>query len=367
MPFSKFQDVALNHPASGYFSGAGSVGRTGDFITSPEVGPLFGAIIASALDRWWDELGQPRPFTVVEAGAGIGTLAATIGAANPECLQALNYITVEKSEAIRSKQGDRLNVKNVTNVMRGKDGSLSSLAVTALEDLPKQRFVGVVLANELLDNLPVDLVVMENGMWHQVGVQKGDFGELKEVSIPLKEGSGLLNAARHFGEGATEGSRLALQGSSQDWLRRALGLVERGRVVVLDYATTSRSMVDAPMEDWLRTYRNQRPGTSPLDQPGTQDITCDVAIDQLEHVAPITHNTSQADFLEAHGLNNFLSDAREVWHGRAELGDLAAVRARARVQEGRILTSEPGLGAHRVLEWVVGSDKRPEPDPPIKP
>lgn len=358
MAFSKFQDIALNHPASGFFSSTEAAGRSGDFITSPEVGPLFGSILASALDRWWDELGQPQPFTVVEAGAGVGTLAATIAAAEPECMRAIDYYTVEKSETLRNKQPDRLVVKNMRETVRKVDQPRGGFGVTALEDLPTESFTGVVLANELLDNLPVDLVEMHNGNWHQVGVEKGNFGDLKETMIPLKEGSGLLNAARHFGAGAQEGSRLALQGASQDWLKRAIGLLKAGRVVIFDYATTSAEMLDSPMEDWLRTYRNQRPGGSPYELPGTQDITCDVAVDQLQFVSPISSNRSQAEFLDAHGLSTFVSDARSVWHGRAEMGDLAAVRARSRVQEGRTLTSEPGLGAHRVLEWIVGPGKR---------
>ena len=55
----------------------GSAGRAGDFLTSPEVGPLFGAVLARALDAWWEELGEPAPFTVVEAGYVLGLLGGT--------------------------------------------------------------------------------------------------------------------------------------------------------------------------------------------------------------------------------------------------------------------------------------------------
>ena len=61
----------------------GRAGRRGDFITSPEVGPLFGAVVARALDAWWAEAGEPDVFTVVEAGAGPGTLARSVLAAAP--------------------------------------------------------------------------------------------------------------------------------------------------------------------------------------------------------------------------------------------------------------------------------------------
>ena len=75
----------------------GRAGRRGDFITSAEVGPLFGAVVARALDAWWDELGSPDPFVVVDAGAGVGTLARAVLAAGPACAAALRYVLVERS------------------------------------------------------------------------------------------------------------------------------------------------------------------------------------------------------------------------------------------------------------------------------
>jgi SAM-dependent MidA family methyltransferase len=74
-PLSAVLEAALYDPATGFYETGGRAGRRGDFLTSPEVGPLFGAVVARALDRWWDGLGRPDPFVVVDAGAGPGTLA----------------------------------------------------------------------------------------------------------------------------------------------------------------------------------------------------------------------------------------------------------------------------------------------------
>ena len=73
-------DLAL-YGEHGFYASGGRAGRRGDFITSPEVGPLFGAVLARAIDAWWNELGRPSDFAVVEAGAGPGTLARAILAA----------------------------------------------------------------------------------------------------------------------------------------------------------------------------------------------------------------------------------------------------------------------------------------------
>src|SRR6187455_2663565 len=99
--FDLFMERALYDPESGFYATGGVAGRRGDFLTSPEVGPLFGAVLARALDAWWSELGRPDPFTVVDAGAGPGTLARAVRAAAPACAAAMGYVLVERSAAQR--------------------------------------------------------------------------------------------------------------------------------------------------------------------------------------------------------------------------------------------------------------------------
>ena len=94
VPFSEFQRLAL-YGSGGFYTGSvgGRAGRRGGaFLTSPEVGPLFGAVLARYLDAEWLALGRPDPFTVVDAGAGPGTLARAILAAQPSCRAAMRYV-----------------------------------------------------------------------------------------------------------------------------------------------------------------------------------------------------------------------------------------------------------------------------------
>ncbi|MEZ5178060.1 MAG: hypothetical protein R2746_07215, partial [Acidimicrobiales bacterium] len=97
--FADYQAQALYAPGLGFYTSGGGAGRRRDFLTSPEVGPLFGAVLARALDAWWDELGRPDPFPVVDAGAGPGTLARSVLAAEPRCTPALRLVLVEVGEA----------------------------------------------------------------------------------------------------------------------------------------------------------------------------------------------------------------------------------------------------------------------------
>lgn len=337
LPFDRFLELALYAPEVGFYERGGSAGRAhGDFLTSPEVGPLFGAVIARALDTWWDEAGQPDPWTVVDAGAGPGTLALAVRAAAPRCLPALRYVLVERSSAQRAGHGTHLDL---------------GTTFTSSAEPPDGPFAGVILANELLDNVPFALVERRSSGWSEVrvAIDESD-AALVEVMVPAADH--LVDVADRVLADAAEGTRLPIQVGAGEWLQTAISRLERGRVVVIDYADTTAGMA-ARGTDWLRTYRGHERGGSALDEPGSQDITAEVAVDQLALVRAPDEDRSQADFLGAHGLDELVDEGRRIWRERAHLGDLEAIKARSRVTEAEALTDPTGLGAFRVLEWVV--------------
>jgi SAM-dependent MidA family methyltransferase len=337
--------------------------RRGDFITSPEVGPLFGAVVGRALDQWWRELGEPDPFTVVDAGAGVGTLAKSVALAGPDCLPALTYVLVERSDTLRHHHGDHLSLSMPQMAFGPRAHAEDADEPTAvagtgprfvsLASLPALSIVGVVMANELLDNLPFRLLERDGPSWLEVRVGLGpDDRTLLDVHVPAPDE--LASLADRFALDAPDGSRLPVQTGASDWLRAALGKVERGRVVVADYAGTTAELATRPMGEWLRTYREHERGGAPLDALGEQDVTVDVCVDQLARVRPPDSERSQVEFLQAHGLAELVEDGRRTWHDRAHLGDLEAIRGRSRISEAEALTDPEGLGAFRVVEWQVG-------------
>ena len=170
--FDEFVERCLYDPRHGFYSVHGNAGGgRGDFITSPEVGPLFGAVLARVLDDCWHDLGRPGEFTLVDAGAGRGALAKSILAAEPECRAALSVVTVERSERLRRDQAALLLADRVdgsgwvrdTESGYARCGSVA-VPVQIRADLPLEAFDGVIIANELLDNLPFRIVEGAGGV-----------------------------------------------------------------------------------------------------------------------------------------------------------------------------------------------------------
>jgi SAM-dependent MidA family methyltransferase len=306
----------------GFYTRGGRAGRRGDFITSPEVGPLFGAVLARCLDAEWHRLGRPDPFTVVDAGAGPGTLARAVVAARPECAGALHYVAVERSAAQRAQHPD---------------------GVDARDALPGNPIDGVVVANELLDNLPFRLAVHDDG-WREALVTVTPTGELAEVlAAPLDPRPAVLP------ERAPLGARAPLHDEAVRWLSAARALVRRGRVIVIDYARpTTAELAARPWRDWLRTYRGHGRGGHYLASPGEQDITVEVALDQLPEPHAVR---TQRQFLLRWGIDELVAEGTRMWRQAAHQPDLAAIAMRSRVREAEALLDPAGLGAFTVAEW----------------
>lgn len=321
LPFADFMELALYGP-EGFFTTGRGAGRARDFITSPEVGSLFGAVLARAIDTWWDEAGQPDQWVVVDAGAGAGSLGRAILGAHPRCAEAMELVLVERSEQLRAEHPPE---------------------ATSLAELPAGPFPGVVVANELLDNLPFSVMERRAGGWQEVRVGE-EGGTLVEVVVPAAPE--LADEAAHHAPDAPDGARIPLQHAAREWVHDALGLLDGGRLVVVDYGRTTGEM--AAEGGWLRTYRSHGRGVGALERVGEQDITADVAVDQLP--GHPTRST-QAELLVRHGLEVLVADARSTWRERAAVGDLEALRARSRVSEADALADPAGLGGFAVLEW----------------
>ncbi|RZV41534.1 MAG: hypothetical protein EX269_16200 [Acidimicrobiales bacterium] len=315
--YDEVVELALYDPNHGFYATSGQAGRRGDFITSPEVGPLFGELVASYLDQEWDRCGNPDEFVFVDAGAGPGTLARTIAAANPRCADVLRYVAVEISDAQRESHPP---------------------FVESASQLPTGPFDGVIFANELLDNLTFTPVRRHDGELRTVRVGCEDDELMEVVGDRLA-----AEDVSHFKPGIVGG---VVQQAAANWLEHARTSLTQGSVVVIDYARDRSEDVE------VRTYLGHERGTSPLVQLGSNDITVDVDLAQLQsRVGPATELTTQKAFLEELGIEDLVEEGRAHWKENAAVGDLGALKARSRVREAEALLDPEGLGGFTVATW----------------
>ena len=385
LDFDQWMEQALYHPQHGFYSSGGQAGRRGkDFLTSPEVGPLFGAVLANAIDGCWNELGQPDPFTVMEAGAGRGALAASVLRAKPACFEALRYVMVERSELLRAQQQETL--KGVAANSDGKIFSLEKLSECIPRDEPVVPF-GMVIANELLDNLPFRILERTASVWEEVVVGLSENDEFASnaterasaasvrasqerfshsPSANLQQRSQIENdpqpiflhaeislgdsqLAASLAPNAPVGARIPLQEQASAWVRQACELIGRGRVIVFDYGATTAEL--AERNGWLRTYAKHGKGTSPLACPGQQDITSDVAFDQLPPPASLQ---TQADYLQDWGIQSLVAEAQKEWQQNAATPTIKTLIARSRPTEAQTLSDSTTFGNYKTAQWIIG-------------
>jgi SAM-dependent MidA family methyltransferase len=370
--FADFMAVALYDEPDGFFSRGDGAGRAGrDFVTSPEVGTLFGALVARSIDDTWRRLGEPDPFVVIEAGAGRGRLASDVLRANPACARALRYVLVERSAVLRASQRDLLTLEPIDEALGpfaratdpgDPDEPVAGVGpiVTSLDELPAIHVDGLVIANELLDNLPFCIAEWGNAGWLEVRVGLALDGEhFVENLVPAAPE--LAASADEVADGLSPkpGDRLPVPTATQEWIASVANVVRRGKVVLLDYAAEANELLERAPQGWLRTYRGHERGTGPLDAPGTQDITSDVPLAPLRLAArragfEIASEATQAAWLQTLGIEELVSEGDARWRERAHVGDLEALAARSRGTEAAALTDPAGLGAHRVVILDAG-------------
>jgi SAM-dependent MidA family methyltransferase len=356
----------LYEPDVGFFASGHGAGRAGrDFVTSPEVGSLFGACVARALDRSWHELGAPDPFVVVEAGAGNGRLARDVLRAHPACERALHYVLVEVSAALRAEQRERLDLEPPDEALgpfakaaHDDDAPLpvsgSGPVVVSLDELPALELTGVVFANELLDNLPFGIAQAGATGWMEVRIATAATGGFEEVLVPAEPTDADALDAVVAGVTVPAGARVPIPRGIDAWLSTCARMLRHGTLIAVDYVDDARGILGRGTDAWMRTYRAHARGDAALAAPGTQDITADVVREQLLHAArhsgfTIAADNAQADWLRGLGIEEMADAGRRLWETRAHIGDLEALAGRSRVTEASALTDPAGLGAHRVV------------------
>lgn len=325
IPFDRFMEIALYDPR-GFFGGSTLRSeKAGDFLTSPEVSRLFGETLAVYVEQVRSELEEP--FQLIEVGAGSGSLLRVL----LESL-AVDALAVEASPAARA--------------------SIAGL-VPVSEQLPLS-MRGVVIANELLDNLPMALAQRVDGDWRErwVGIDGDDLVFVDAAPRPQ-----VLDWLTSYSGPVDDGGWVEVQIAAREWLTDVLQRLDEGRILLFDYGDTADGLANRRRDGTLRTYRAHHLGPHPLDEPGETDITADVNFSAFLDLHPETKLTRQEEFLSELGLRDRLSGLRVAELAAIRSGDdMERLRLRTLKTEAETLLHPRGLGDFRVLEVVVHAE-----------
>ncbi|OIQ95942.1 hypothetical protein GALL_220750 [mine drainage metagenome] len=340
IPFSRFMELALYAPGLGYYSGgAHKFGPGGDFVTAPELTPLFARTLAAQAAQL---LAESSP-EIIEAGAGSGALAAELLLAL-ESRDALpeRYRILELSGELRQRQEETL---------RSRAPHLAS-RVEWLERLP-QRCSGLVLGNEVLDAMPVALVAWQAEGIFERGVRLSEAGGFILADRPAK--GALLAAAARLPVRAPYLSEIGL--AARAWVAEWGRILERGALLLLDYGFP-RHEYYLPERDCgtLMCHHRHHSHDDPLWLPGLSDITAHVDFTSIAEAGfdaglDVLGYTGQAQFLlncgitealaqlQSDGERAYLAAAKDVGKliSPAEMGELFKVIALGRGIETPLL------------------------------
>jgi SAM-dependent MidA family methyltransferase len=314
LPFVDYMDMALHLPGLGYYAGGSlKFGAAGDFVTAPELTPLFGQALARQVAQILAVLPAP---TLLEVGAGSGRLAADLLAAL-ETLGALpaRYEILELSGELRARQQQTLL------------DAVPQLAerVVWLDALP-ETFTGCVVANELLDALPTHAVAWRAAGALERGVIHTDSG-FAWAERPATGALAAAMAALPVAAPYESEISLATRAWVSEWGRRLV----RGALVLIDYGLPRHELYH-PQRDHgtLRCHYRQCAHENPFWWPGLSDITSHVDFTAVAEAGfdaglDVLGYANQASFLMNCALGTLLAE-------RQQAGGEQALRAAGAVQ-----------------------------------
>lgn len=340
IPFDIFMSAALYSDPGGFYR-RHVPGDAATYRTSPSLTSWFGKFVSRQLEVLWRRLGEPGEFVVAEIGPGSGDLAlAGIEAADGRFRDALKWTFVEPFANIAAVQRNKLAASPVPTMW-----------LERLEDTDP--FVGVILANEVLDNFPFRIFEVRRQGAVEVAVDL-EGQEFVEAKVQIAD-SGLRERAAAAADPLEDGDRFEISMHQEEWVGRAAAVLERGYVLAIDYGDEEPAIWAGRPAGSAVTYANGSLGVDLLKDPGSADITAHVNFSALSRAAVKGNLTvgrllTQREWLESLGLQDVLAQLvsaqklaeREGDHGEA----LSWLAERSRIES---LRARGGLGALRVF------------------
>jgi SAM-dependent MidA family methyltransferase len=321
--FHDFMETALYYPELGYYTATSNqIGQSGDFYTSSNLGPVFGAMVAKQLEEMWHLTGEGR-FTVVEYGAGTGALCHDILhylKNNQRLYDQLDYLIIEKSPAMRERQKVCLSEKVAWYDKIEEIGQIT----------------GCILSNELIDNFAVHRIVMKDELMEVFVDNQDGFTEvLQPAGKPLRDYLNELNVS------LPAGFQTEINLAATQWLKDISKVLKKGYVLTIDYGYTSEELYrSCRSQGTVLCYYRHRINDNFYQNIGKQDITAHINFSALchwGHKSGLTYCglTCQANFLLSLGFKDYLRE-------NAPEGENIVQQAMKEVQLTRTLLVEMG-------------------------
>jgi SAM-dependent MidA family methyltransferase len=349
--FARFMERALLEPGLGYYATAQRrAGRTGDFMTAPELHPILGAAIAQLAAATWERLGRPATFRWREYGAGEGTLL----------LAALDYLAREGHPLrgvleISVSEANPHRLADLTAALAALPGG-GPLLVTA----GSPPVAGIVVANEFADALPFHIVVGRAAApggfaERRVGVDAVTNALTWVEGTPDSEVAARLTSLMAGWPSLAEGQLAEISPATAEWAHGLGGELTEGVVVVLDYGRDGVALRDpvSRMAGTALAYQGHRATADLLGEPGSRDLTAHVDLTLLRTAAiagGLRHvaSTNQAKFLATAGVDGEIARTRTGPTATLE-GAIALRSALAQLMDPR------RMGGFAVEVFVAGS------------
>lgn len=301
VPFSQFMDWALHDPEHGaYGSGQLKIGKAGDFVTSATLGPDFAALMAGQLVQWIRTLAQDHPtetLSIVEVGPGEAEMSCELithlAEQLPELRHRLELVLVEANPGMEQRQRNRLEQHQRSCEPQQR----LSQRWASLSDLKTKPVIGVLIAHELLDALPVERLELIDGQLRRqtVQLQQDDDGDLglrwghEPIPQPLQERLNATLAAAQIAlppDNAEDGWTTEWHDQCARWFAEASEALIAGHLLVVDYALEAHRYYSSQRsQGTLIAYRNQRASENVLADAGKNDITAHLCLETLVHQA----------------------------------------------------------------------------------
>jgi len=300
--FRDFMEMVLYHSSQGYYCAfREKIGREGDYLTSPEVSPVFAIMVARQTREMWDAMGRPDRFQMVEAGAGTGAFCGDLlrwaRRGDEDFFAAIEYRIVEVSSALVARQKEALAAAGLADKVHWE------------ESLP-DGVEGCIFSNELLDSMPVHRVAVENGRILEIFVTWDGHRFVEEARPPSTE---IPAYFQRLGLEPDEGCRAEVNLAAPSWMRQAAEVLRRGFVLTFDYGYEADELY-APWRKagTLLCFYRHNPSDDPYSRIGRQDMTSHVDFTTIRRAGEESGLTtlgklSQAEFLTNMGIGEALA------------------------------------------------------------